>query len=620
MHVPARCGVALVSAAALLMASAAVARQESGQNAATASSAVPTTQPGTDAAPVRIDAVVTDTRGRPVSGLRASDFELIENGTAQTLTDVEFRTVPAAAEAVPPIVTDADEVRAARQPGTRVFAFFLDDFHVAAENADRARDAVARFIDEQLQPQDLAIVMRPLDPLRGLRFTRDRAALHAGLEAFSGRKGDLTARSTFEEEYIGRAPAAIAGARTQIVTAALRELTLKLGDLQADRGVVVLVSEGLRDPAAPRTGRTQDVQGLAHASSRFHLSVYAFNPGSRAPDQPADAPKAPAAGTLEWLAQQTGGRSVPAGGDLASGMALMSQDLKAYYAITYRPTPADGKFHPVEIRTTRRNAAVRARPGYWAPLGGQWRALLAAGSIAPISTRPQHRSAFVETWIGIASDSSGRARMVISWEPRGNSAASPQGVVVQARTTGGAQLFSGRVAAAQGGAPGQADSARFDVPAGRVELDLSVVDVQGKVLDTELRDFDVPDLRSQRHGPMLLFPEVVRTRTLKDFHAAAADPDAAPSSARVFARGDRLLIRVPVYDASGATVTVSARVLNERGDAMREIERADSAGGNNIAQFALPLSWLGPGQYMIELSGANANGTVRERVAFRVRG
>jgi hypothetical protein len=153
-----------------------------------------------------------------------------------------------------------------------------------------------------------------------------------------------------------------------------------------------------------------------------------------------------------------------------------------------------------------------------------------------------------------------------------------------------------------------------------VELDLSVVDVQGKVLDTELRDFDVPDLRSQRRGPMLLFPEVVRTRTLKDFRAASADPDAAPSSLRVFARGDRLLIRVPAYDASGAAVTVSARVLNERGDTMRDIERADSASGDSIAQFALPLSWLVPGQYMLELSGANANGTVRERVAFRVRG
>ena len=53
------------------------------------------------------------------------------------------------------------------------------------------------------------------------------------------------------------------------------------------------------------------MQGLAHASSRFHLSVYAFNPDSRAPDQPADALKAPATGTLEWLAQQTGGDRSP---------------------------------------------------------------------------------------------------------------------------------------------------------------------------------------------------------------------------------------------------------------------------------------------------------------------
>jgi len=630
MDRPARLGLALVTVAALVLGSAVVVRTQGSQRAAGESSGAPTAL-GTDSGdgPVRIDAVVTDNRGRPVPGLRASDFQLIENGAPQTLTDVEFRTVPEAVAPIAPLATEADEIRAARQPGTRVFAFFLDEFHVTpGENADRARDAVSRFIDEQLQPQDLAVVLRPLEPLNGLRFTRDRAALHSALAAFSGRKGDLTPRSSFEEQYIGRAPAAIAGARTQIVTAALRELTLRLGEVQADRGVVVLVSEGLRDAAAPRAARMQELQGIAHASSRFHLAVYTFNPGRRMPEPPPGSAKAPAVGTanepavgtLEWLAAQTGGRAVLAGADLASGMTLMSRDLKAYYAITYRPAPADGKFHPVEIKTTRRNADVRARPGYWAPLGGEWRALLATGAVAPISTRALHRSSLVETWIGIASDPSGQARMVLSWEPRGASASAPNAVLVRARTKTGTELFNGRVVAIRGGAPGQSDSARFDVPAGRVELDLSVVDVQGKVLDTELRDFDVPDLRSQRRGPMLLFPEIVRTRTLKDFHSASVDPDAAPSPLRVFARGDRLLIRVPVFDASGDAVTVSARVLNERGDTMRDIERSDSATGDRIAQFALPLSWLVPGQYMIELSGANANGTVKERLAFSIRG
>jgi VWFA-related protein len=609
-----RCCVALAVVAALAPGVPQAARVAHAQARGTGPVAAPA-----DDLPLRIDAVVTDKRGRAVSGLGAADFELVEDGAARTVAAVEFRTLPRTGAPAPAIVTEADEAQAARQPGTRVFAFVLDEFHVSpGPSSDRARDMVSRFIDEQLQPQDLALVLRPLDPLNGLRFTRDRAALHAALAAFSGRKGDLAPRSRFEEQFIGSAPAAVIAARGQIVTAALRELTLRLGELQADRGVVVLLSEGLHEPGAPRAGRAQDLQGVVRASSRFHLSTYTFNPGERDADQAVDTGRERVTGTLEWLAAQTGGRAVAAGGDLAAGAAQMTRDLAAYYAITCRPSETDGKFHPVEIRTKQRTADVRARPGYWAPLGGEWRALLAAGSVAPISARPLHRSSIVETWVGLASDQAGRARMVISWEPRTPGAA-PVAVVLQARTTAGAELFQGRLAPVQGGAAGQSDSARFDVPAGRVELDMSIVDVQGKVLDTELRDFDVPDLRSQRRGPMLLFPEVVRTRTLRDFRAAAADPDAAPSSLRVFARGDRLLIRVPAYDASGVAVTVSARVLNERGDTMRDIDRADNAAGDTVAQFALPLSWLVPGQYMIELAGANANGTVKERVAFRVR-
>lgn len=571
--------------------------------------------------PVRIDAVVTDAQGRPVLNLRPADFELLENGASRPLTAVELRTParPDTAEARP-VATEEDEARAARQPGTRVFAFLLDEFHVTpGANAERARAAVSRFIDEQLQPQDLALVMRPLDAVTGLRFTRDRTALHAAIAQVSFRKGDLAPRSAFEEQYIGHAPAAVAAARAQIVTAALRELTLRLGDLQADRGVVVLVSEGFaRETAAPRGTRVQDLQGVVRASSRFHLALYTFNPGEPGATQPADDTRE--AATLEWLAAQTGGRAVLPGEDLAAGFDRLSRDLAAYYAITYRPEKADGRFHPIELRARRRNVEVRARPGYWAPLGGERRALMTASSTSSVSRRALRRSAIIDTWIGLASDAAGQARMVISWEPRPGTSSPPRIVAITARTAAGAALFTGRVAPVQGGTRTEADSARFDVPTGRVELDMSILDMQGKVLDTEVRDFEVPDLRSQKRGPLLLFPEVVRARTLRDFETAVANPDAAPSSARVFARGDRLLIRVPVYDSSGAAVRVSARVLNELGQPMRDIESAGGAGTNGIAQFALPLSWLGPGQYLIEVAGANANGTVRERVAFRVRG
>ena len=40
---------------------------------------------------VQIDAIVTDARDRPVPGLTAADFEILENGRRQTIAD--FRPV-----------------------------------------------------------------------------------------------------------------------------------------------------------------------------------------------------------------------------------------------------------------------------------------------------------------------------------------------------------------------------------------------------------------------------------------------------------------------------------------------------------------------------------------------
>ena len=45
------------------------------------------------AAAVRVDALVTDGR-RPVAGLTARDFELRDNGVIQTITDVDYETLP----------------------------------------------------------------------------------------------------------------------------------------------------------------------------------------------------------------------------------------------------------------------------------------------------------------------------------------------------------------------------------------------------------------------------------------------------------------------------------------------------------------------------------------------
>ena len=157
---------------------------------------------------IRINVVVTDKRGQSLLDLKPTDFQLDDNGVAQSLASVELRTParPSAVTAAPvtSIQTDDDERKAAQEAGARVFAVFLDEFNVTpGVNSERVRDAARRFLSDYVRPGDLIHVLKPLDPVSGFRFTRDRDAARAVIEKFEGRKGDYTARTPFETQYFG---------------------------------------------------------------------------------------------------------------------------------------------------------------------------------------------------------------------------------------------------------------------------------------------------------------------------------------------------------------------------------------------------------------------------------
>src|SRR5439155_19351170 len=94
---------------------------------------------------VHIDVFATDARGRSVEDLKSSDFELREEGSLQLLERAQF--VRAVGSAAAPIVvrTTADERDAAMRPDTRLYAIFLDEYHVSSgPSTDRVRQALAR--------------------------------------------------------------------------------------------------------------------------------------------------------------------------------------------------------------------------------------------------------------------------------------------------------------------------------------------------------------------------------------------------------------------------------------------------------------------------------------------
>jgi hypothetical protein len=154
-----------------------------------------------------------------------------------------------------------------------------------------------------------------------------------------------------------------------------------------------------------------------------------------------------------------------------------------------------------------------------------------------------------------------------------------------------------------------------------VELDMTVLDAAGTIIETEARDVDVPNLTSPwKAGPMLLSAEIVRVRTSRDVEAAKAAPDAPPAARRTFAQQDSLLIRVPAHDASGTAVAVTARLLNQTGAPIRSLEAIDVTPRPGVTQFLLPLHFLPTGPYQVELTGTNKNGVATARSPFRIGG
>ena len=592
----------------------------------------PATSPAPPPVNIRINVVVTDRRGRPLVDLKPTDFQLDDNGVTQALASVELRRAPAAVPSggATPIVTEDDERAAAQDPATRVFAIFLDEFNVTpGVNSARVRDAATKFLAESVRPGDLLYMLKPMDPVNGFRFTRDRSAAQATIARFEGRKGDYAPRTPFETQYIGRTPAAVDGARAQIVTTGLREMIMAMGELRPARGAIVLISEGFSGTALNERRRLPDWQGLARASSHFNLPIYTFDPRDPLPPAPPDAPPDETtvdrgADTLQALARQTGGEAVEDARGLDSGLAKVSRDLDSYYVLTYQPSqPTDGRFHPIAVRTARKDAQVRVPSGYWSPLSSEWRTWLdrdrtPAAPAAPV--RALKRSRLIDTWYGFVRGDDGKMSLVFSWEPSavGSTLRSrPQVVELKVSTPQGTALIDREVSpASDQNTDPSLGRVLIPVPAGRLQLDLSIRSADGAVLDAGAQDVDVPITRGT--GPVLLQPQLVRSRTLREFRTLSAATDVAPTPSRVFSRSERLLIRVPAFNPDGGAVTASVSVSNIKGATIRSLEQVPYEGA--APQFDLPLAFLAPGEYGLEISVTSPTGTARQLIRFRLTG
>src|ERR1700730_14777152 len=101
---------------------------------------------------VRVDVIVSNRTGNPVADLKPEDFEVTEQGKPQKVETFKLISLDGGlmqSTQTPPqaIISDLDEEREAARDDVRLFAIFLDDYHVRRESSLVMRDQIARFVD-----------------------------------------------------------------------------------------------------------------------------------------------------------------------------------------------------------------------------------------------------------------------------------------------------------------------------------------------------------------------------------------------------------------------------------------------------------------------------------------
>jgi VWFA-related protein len=635
---------------------------------------------------VRVDVIVSDRNGNPVNDLKQGDFEVTEQGRPQTIETFKLVSLDGGlleASKQPPrqIRTDDDEEAEAGRDDVRLFAFFLDDYHVRVESSMSAREQLARFVETQLGPTDMIGIMYPLEATAGVRMTRNHDAIMKGLQEFRGRKYDYTPRNEFEERYAYYPTETVEQIRNQVSLSALKSLIVHMGGLKEGRKALILVSEGytnmlppqmrdanaqmpgsgnpnafnpfagVNDPNEQRaaflsqTDMESNLREVYDTANKNNVAIYAVDPrGLAVQEFGIDQNIATQTDrtylnstmeTLRTLAINTDGRAIVNRNDLTMGMKQIIRDTSAYYLLGYNSTftATDGKFHEIKVRVKRPGIQVRARRGYWAFTTDDAKRATAppkpeppkAVSTALAAISVPSRSRLVRTWIGTERGAGGKTKVTLVWEPvprpPGDAARvseSPARMSVTAIAPDGSPYYRGKAPEASPTVPAQPAGGRvtFEAKPGKVQLRLAVESAGAEVLDSEVREIDVPDLTSP--DSLIGTPELFRARTPRELQEMKTNPQAMPTTAREFTRVDRLFARIPAY---GSGAAVAARLLNRAGDKMADLPVVPAAvGAEGARDVDLTLSSLPAGEYVLEITAGSGQSSAKELIGFRITG
>lgn len=261
---------------------------------------------------VLLNATITDTNGKPVTGLKQTQFRIFEDGAEQQIEFFEAEKTPFAAV----ILMDTSGSMERSVAMARSAAInFLDGLRVDDVTAIYNFDSEVRLVQDFSDSRDIAEKVFNLKA-RGMTVLND----------------------------------------------AIYKAAIELGKRAEKRRAIIVLSDGA-DTKSARSADKALKAAIAANATIYTIDMSATNSGNQTKFQ--------SQGALKNFAEKTGGIFVATPGGVAMREAFKNivAELGIQYTLTYQPTNSkkDGKWRAIEIRVARPNLIIRTRKGYNAP-------------------------------------------------------------------------------------------------------------------------------------------------------------------------------------------------------------------------------------------------------------
>ena len=624
---------------------------------------------GVDA--VQLDVSVLDAERRPVRGLSAADFTVLEEGKSRRLvafSAIDLPPLPAdplsAADAVPPDVTRND------LPQGRLVVIMIDPFierpgEFRGLPLDlRALRTTARRIVDSLGPGDVAAVGHTIYGVPQ-NFTTDKSRLKRAID--SSAFGTIR-RS--EGEETGNCHCGVC--RVEAITRVANALRAE----PRRRKTVFYIGERFRlapvpgpcnsylEPATKAMVRATQLANVtvntvdpnALETTNVHAGD-SFDPAGMISEQAKQQEAMNRASliqrqqALRTVADWTGGRTIVNTNNPEDSVRPILEESSAYYLLAFEATDVkpDGRFHPITVKVNRPGVQVRTRAGYYADAVTSDRAGTAGASlevlsgallperglpmsVAAATFRGTSGTPVVLLTTGVRADDAPPSGGQLPAKQDGQPQFEPIEILTSAYRDGQKDVDWQRqrlsIALPETG-PGELryeTASTLALKPGTYELRVISRHERSGIVGSVYTFVDVPDFANEPltvAGPMLFD---TRAPTATPPEALGGLLDTAPTTRRDFTRADDLSVRVRVYQRrqdKPLPVSVVFRVLQKT----REMTATESAldadrfaaAGSADATYNLPLGLLDPGTYILHVDASAGNVAIRRDVRFTVR-